>query len=84
MEKLAGDLLLRSKTNFSIQFIASYVWYSMENLAGDVLLGLKLVKLSILPTLFIHFVKHGLGELSSRYLGIKGLNSICYIHTLLT
>ena len=25
----------RLKTNFSFQFIASYVWYSMENLAGD-------------------------------------------------
>ena len=41
----------RSKENFSFQFIASYVWYSMENLAGDLLFGLKLVKLSILPTL---------------------------------
>ena len=46
----------RSKTNFSFQFTASYVWYSMENLAGDLLFGLKFVKLSILPTLFIHFV----------------------------
>ena len=25
------------------------MWYSMENLAGDLLLGLKFVKLSILP-----------------------------------
>ena len=33
----------RSKTNFSFQFIASYVWYSIEKLAGDLLLGLKLV-----------------------------------------
>ena len=29
----------RSNANFSFQFIASYVWYSMENLAGDLLLG---------------------------------------------
>ena len=33
----------RLKTNFSFQFIASYVWYSMEKLAGDLLLGLKFV-----------------------------------------
>ena len=45
----------------------------MEKLAGDLLFGLKFVKLSILPTLFIHFVQHRLGELRSRYLGIKGL-----------
>ena len=50
------SLKSRSKTNFSFQFIASYVWYSMENLAGDLWLWLKFVKLSILPTLFIHFV----------------------------
>ena len=34
-----------SKTNFSFQFIVSYVWYSVEKLAGDLLFGLKLVKL---------------------------------------
>ena len=45
-----------SKASFSFQFIASYVWYIMEKLAGDLLLRLKLVKLLILPTLFIHFV----------------------------
>ena len=28
-------------------FISSYVWYSMEKLAGDLLLGLKFVKLPI-------------------------------------
>ena len=43
MESLAGDLLLGSKANFSFQFIASYVWYSMEKLAGELLLGLNLV-----------------------------------------
>ena len=31
----------RPKANFSFQFIASYVWYSMEKLAGDLLLGSK-------------------------------------------
>ena len=45
-----------SKANFSFQFIASYMLYTMEKLAGDLLLGLKFVKLSILPTLFIQFV----------------------------
>ena len=74
MEELAGDLLLGSKANFSFQFIASYVWYSMEKLAGDLLFGLNLVKLSILPKLFIQFVKSSLGELRSRYLGFEGLN----------
>ena len=29
----------RSNANFSFQFIASYVWYSTEKLAGDLLLG---------------------------------------------
>ena len=33
----------RSNANFSFQFIASYVWYSVENSAGDLLLGLKFV-----------------------------------------
>ena len=46
----------RSKTNFSFQFIAIYVCYTKGILAGDLLFGLKFVKLSILPTLFIHFV----------------------------
>ena len=32
---------LGSKANFSFQFIASYVWNSMEKLAGDLLLGSK-------------------------------------------
>ena len=43
MEDLAGDLLLGSKANFSFQFIANYVCYSMESLAGHLLLGLKFV-----------------------------------------
>ena len=46
----------RSKTNFSFQFIAIYVCYTKGILAGDLLFGLKFVKLSILPTHFIHFV----------------------------
>ena len=33
----------RSNANFSFQFIVSSVWYSMEDLAGDFLLGLKFV-----------------------------------------
>ena len=49
------------------------MWYTMEKLAGDLLSELKFVEVSILPTLFIHFVQHRLGELRSRYLGIKGL-----------
>ena len=32
-----------SNTNFSFPFIASYVWYSMEKLAGDLLLEAKFV-----------------------------------------
>ena len=32
-----------SSANLSFQFIASYVQYSMENLAGDLLLGSKFV-----------------------------------------
>ena len=44
----------------------------MENLAGDLMLGLKFVQLLILPTLFIHFVQGRLGELKFRYLGLKG------------
>ena len=49
------DWLSRSNTNF-YQFMASYVWNSTEKLAGDLLFGLKLVKLSILPMLSIQFV----------------------------
>ena len=44
-----------SKTDFSFLFMTTYVWYSMEKLGGDLLFGLKFVKLSTLPTLFIHF-----------------------------
>ena len=44
----------------------------MEKLAGDLLFGLKLVKLSILPMQFIQVVKGRLGELRSGYLGFKG------------
>ena len=56
----------RSNANFSFQFTASYVWYSMENLACDLLLGLKFVKLPILPTLFIYFVQGRLWELKDQ------------------
>ena len=43
----------------------------MEKLAADLLFGLKLVKLSILPMLFIKFVWGRLGELRSRFKGLK-------------
>ena len=46
----------------------------MEKLAGDLLLGLKFVKLEILSTSFIDFLYEVLGELRSRSLGLKGLN----------
>ena len=45
----------------------------MEKLAGDLLLGLKFVKLEILSTSFIDFLYEELGELRSRSLGLKGL-----------
>ena len=45
----------------------------MENLAGDLLLGLKFVKLEILSTSFIDFLYEELGELRSRSLGLKGI-----------
>ena len=47
-----------------------------------ILLGLKLVKLSILPTMSIHFVYGRLGELRLGYLGLKWLNGQSFItHT---
>ena len=49
----------------------------MENLAGDLLLGLKFVELPILPTLFTQFIQDRLGELTSGYLGLKGLKHKC-------
>ena len=45
----------------------------MEKLAGDLLLGLKFVKLEILSTSFIDFLYNKLGELRLRSLGLKGL-----------
>ena len=47
----------------------------MEKLAGDLLLGLKFVKLEILLT-FIDFLYDILGEFRSRSLGLKGLKSL--------
>ena len=46
----------------------------MEKLTGDLLLGLKFVRLEILSTSFIDFLYEELGELRSRSLGLKGLN----------
>ena len=40
----------------------------MEELVGDLLLGLKFVKLEILSTLFIDFLYDKLGELKLRSL----------------
>ena len=62
-EKLACDLLLGSKANFSSQDISSCGQCSKEKLAGDLLLGLKFVKLEILSTSFIDFLYDKLGEL---------------------
>ena len=45
----------------------------MEKLAGDLLLGLKFVKLEILSTSFIDFLYDELGELRSRSLGLNEL-----------
>ena len=45
----------------------------MEKLAGDLLLGLKFVKLEILSTSFIDFLYDELGELRSKSLDLKGL-----------
>ena len=68
----------RSKTNFSFQFIASYVWYSLENLAGDLLLGLTfVVKLPILPTLQV-------GRIKVRILRLKGLRTNAGFHNKLS
>ena len=46
----------------------------MEKLAGDLFLGSKLVRLSILPTQETYFLCVVLGELKCRSLGIKGVN----------
>ena len=43
----------------------------MEKLAGDLLLGLKCVKLEILSTSFMGFLYEELGELRSRSLEVK-------------
>ena len=53
--------------------MSSYGQCSMEKLAGDLLLGLKFVKLEILSTSFIDFLYEVLGELRSRSLGLNGL-----------
>ena len=48
----------------------------MEKLAGDLLLGLKFVRLQILLTSFIDFLCDMLGEFGSRSLGLKGLTNL--------
>ena len=54
----------------------SYEKCSMEKLAGDLLLGLKFVKLEILSTSLTDFLYEELGELRSRSLGLEGLRYI--------
>ena len=44
---------------------------SMEKLAGDLLLGLKIVKLEILSTSFIDFLYNKLGESRSIFFGAR-------------
>ena len=66
----------RSKTKFSCQVIRSYVKCSMEKLIGDLLSGLKFVRLQILSTSFIDFLYDKLGELRSGSLGLKGLTEL--------
>ena len=61
-----------SKANFSCYVLSSYGQCSMKKLAGDLLLGLKFVKLEILSTSFIDFLYDKLGELRSRSLGVMG------------
>ena len=48
----------------------------MEKLAGDLLLGQRFVRLEILSTSFTDFLYGKLGELSSRSLGLKGINPL--------
>ena len=48
----------------------------MEKMAGDLLLGLKFVRLEILSTSFIDFLYDKLGELRSGSLGLKGLTEL--------
>ena len=59
-----------SKANFSCQVISSYGWYSMEKLAGDLLLEPEF-SLGILSTSFIDFLYGKLGELRSSSLSLE-------------
>ena len=43
----------------------------MEKMAGDLLLGSKFVKLSILPTLLVHLVYGRLGESGAEFVGLN-------------
>ena len=60
-----------STTNVSLQFIASYVQYSMQNLAGDLSLGLKFV---LLPILLLMFYTNNLHAVD--YVGLMRLCQI--------
>ena len=70
----------RSNANFSFQFIASYVWYSMENLAGDLLLGLKLVKLPNSPNTVHIFCSGQVGRIKVTIFGAERFNMTMFHH----
>ena len=57
--------------------ISSYEKCNVKKLAGDLLLGLELVKVSVLPTQLIDFLYERLGELRSRSLRIKWFRRDC-------
>ena len=59
---------------FPILYKVSIPW----KFAGDLLLGLKFVKVEILSTSPIDFLYDKLRELSSKYLCLKGLRSLAW------
>ena len=60
----------RSNANFSFQFIASCVCYSMENLAGDLLLGLKVCITTNSPNTVHTFCSGQVGRIKVRIFGV--------------
>lgn len=56
----------------------------MEKVVGDLLLGLQLVIVSILPTHLVYVLYDSLGELRSRSLGLKRLNATGVAATLMS
>ena len=56
------------------------MWYTMENLVGDLLLGLSFITFNSPNTVHIDFVQDRLGELRQGYLGLKGfISAIHYL-----